>query len=122
MASDRWAEWLAVRRFGGDADARGRVLSDLSGIREVLLDRADIGRGETLLDVGCGEGLIALGALERGAGQVVFSDVSTNLLEACTDVARDLGVLDRCRFVRASADDLRAIADRPWTWSRPGRS
>jgi len=111
VARDRWAEWLAVRRFGGDAEARESVLSDLSGIRDVLLDRAEVRRGETLLDVGCGEGLIAFGALERGAGQVVFSDVSTDLLDVCAGAARDLGVLDRCRFVQAAADDLHAIAD-----------
>src|SRR6478752_6313996 len=111
MDRDRWAEWLAVRRFGGDAETRGRVLAELFVIRDTLLDRARLGLGETLLDVGCGEGLIAFAALERGAGEVVFSDVSSDLLGVCREAARDLGVLDRCRFIEASADDLHAISD-----------
>ncbi|HSB39610.1 MAG TPA: hypothetical protein VLD13_11020 [Gaiellaceae bacterium] len=37
-----------------------------------MIDRAALAEGETLLDVGCGEGLIGLGALERGAGRVIF--------------------------------------------------
>jgi SAM-dependent methyltransferase len=111
MDRDRWAEWLAVRRFGGDAETRERVLAELSAIRDTLLDRARLGLGETLLDVGCGEGLIAFAALERGAGEVVFSDVSTDLLGVCEEAARDLGVVDRCRFLEASADDLHAISD-----------
>jgi arsenite methyltransferase len=111
MVRDRWAEWLAVRRFGGDAETRARVLAELSAIRDTLLDSARLGLGETLLDVGCGDGLISFAALERGAGEVVFSDVSSDLIGVCREAARDLGVLDRCRFLEASADDLHAISD-----------
>ncbi len=63
-----------------------------------------------VLDVGCGEGLIGFGALARGAA-VVFSDISEDLLRFCEEAASELGVVDRCRFVRASADDLGALAD-----------
>jgi SAM-dependent methyltransferase len=111
MVRDRWAEWLAVRRFGGDAETRRRVLSELSAIRDSLLDGARLGRGDTLLDVGCGEGLIAFAALQRGAREVVFSDVSSDLLSVCAEAAAELGVVDRCRFLEASADDLHAIND-----------
>ena len=62
-----------------------------------------------MLDVGCGEGLIGFGALERGAGTVVFSDISTDLLDVCREAATELGVLDRCLFVEAPADDLAPI-------------
>lgn len=108
---DRWAEWLAERRFGGDAEVRTRMLERLARVRDEVLDRAELGEGETLLDVGCGEGLIGFGALERGAGLVIFSDVSTDLLDLCSEAATELGVLDRCRFVEASAQDLGPIAD-----------
>jgi SAM-dependent methyltransferase len=40
---------------------------------------------------------------------VIFVDVSGDLLDFCREAARALGVLDRCRFVDASADDLGAI-------------
>jgi arsenite methyltransferase len=111
VTRDRWAEWLAVRRFGGDPDVRRRNLADLTAIRDKVLDRAELRAGETVLDIGCGEGMIAFGALERGAGEVVFSDVSLDLLDFCGQAAEELGVSDRCRFVEASADDLGAIAD-----------
>jgi len=108
---DRWAEWLAERRFGGDAEMRRRSLEKLAGVREEVLDRAELRGGETLLDVGCGEGLIGFGALERGAGRVIFSDVSTDLLDFCREGAAELGVLDRCGFVEAAADELGSIED-----------
>lgn len=111
MSRDRWAEWLAERRFGDDPETRRRFLHELTARREKLLDLAELSEGETLLDVGCGEGLIAFGALERGAGTVIFSDISSDLLEFCRQAATDLGLLDRCRFVHASADDLESIDD-----------
>ena len=79
--------------------------------RDRLLDLARLATGETLLDVGCGEGLVGFGALERGAGTVVFSDISSDLLGVCRDAATDFGALERCRFLQASADDLAEIED-----------
>jgi SAM-dependent methyltransferase len=110
-ARDRWAEWLAERRFGGDPEVRAEMLARLAETRERVLDRAELGEGETLLDVGCGEGLIGFGALERGAGTAVFSDISADLLAFCRETSAKLGVLDRCSFVEASADDLASIDD-----------
>jgi arsenite methyltransferase len=106
---DRWAEWLAERRFGGDPKIRADFLAKLARMRDEVLERAELLGGEALLDVGCGEGLIGFGALERGAGSVIFSDISTDLLDFCREAATDLGLLERCRFVEASAEDLGTI-------------
>lgn len=100
-----------MRRFGGDPETRRRFLANLEATRDKVLDRAELREGETLLDVGCGEGLIGFGALERGAGEVIFSDVSSDLLDFCREAAGELGMLDRCRFVEAAAADLGAIAE-----------
>ena len=108
---DRWAEWLLDRRFGGDEAVRERVLRELAPVRDEVLDNAGLRAGETLLDVGCGDGLIAFGALQRGAGEVVFADVSEDLLEESRRIASELGVLDRCRFLDAPAEDLEGLAD-----------
>jgi SAM-dependent methyltransferase len=87
------------------------MLAKLAGTRDKVLDGAALVPGETLVDVGCGEGLIGFGALERGARHVVFSDISDDLLSFCREAAEDIGVAERCSFVRASADDLGAIED-----------
>ena len=108
MARDRWAEWILERRFGGDPSAAQDLLDHLRGVRDRVLDRAELQEGETLLDVGCGGGLIAFGALERGAGRVIFSDVSQDLLDVCREL---VGTDTRAEFVRAAAEDLGAIAD-----------
>jgi ubiquinone/menaquinone biosynthesis C-methylase UbiE len=108
---DCWAQWLAERRYGGDEEVRESFAEKLGKRRERVLENAQLVTGETLLDVGCGEGLIAFGALEHGAGQTIFSDISTDLLDMCRRRAGELGVLDRCRFVEAPAHDLTSISD-----------
>jgi arsenite methyltransferase len=63
--------------------------------------------------VGSGDGLIAFGAVERVGpdGKVIFSDISTDLLERCRQAAEAEGVADQCRFVQAPADHLADVAD-----------
>jgi arsenite methyltransferase len=112
MAStDCWAEWIRTRRSGGDPEYEAKTLENLAVVRDRVLDAAALERGETLLDVGCGNGLIGFGALDRGASQVAFADVSTALLEDCRELAAKAGVVGRCRFVEAQAEDLRGVAD-----------
>jgi ubiquinone/menaquinone biosynthesis C-methylase UbiE len=108
---DIWAEWLSHYRFGGDAAERERMLERTSVFRKRVLDGAALAEGETLLDVGCGEGLVGFGAFERGAGHVVFSDISDDLLDLCRETAESLGLADRCSFVKAAADDLAGVSD-----------
>ncbi len=110
---DRWAQWLLQRRDGGDPDVRERGAAMLARCRDGVLDGAAIAPGDVVLDVGSGDGLIGLAALDRvgEGGQVIFSDISADLLDECRRHAAAGGVPDRCRFVMASADDLRGIAD-----------
>jgi ubiquinone/menaquinone biosynthesis C-methylase UbiE len=107
--TDRWAQWLLERRHGGDEAALAEMLSFLEPIRDRVLEDASIEAGDTVLDVGCGDGLIGFGALRQvgPGGRVIFSDVSQELLDRCVEIAGGDG---RCSFVRASATDLGEVA------------
>jgi arsenite methyltransferase len=111
--TDRLARWLLHDRHGGDAAARERLLAQLAPIRDRMLDGAELGGDETVLDLGCGDGLIGFGALERlsARGVVIFSDVSAPLVQRCREIAAELGELDRCRFLVTSAARLDAVDD-----------
>ncbi len=111
---DRWHRWLLDVRFGGDAAYREKYLTEvLYPARDTVLDKAHLHPGDSLLDVGTCDGLIAFGALERlgPAGRVIFSDISQDMLDHCRRAADAEGLLDRCRFVLASADSLTDVAD-----------
>jgi arsenite methyltransferase len=109
--TDRWAEWVLERRFGDPKEA-ARTLEHLAPVRERVLDGAQIERGEVVLDVGAGDGLIAFGALPLvgDEGKVVFADVSQELLDVSRQLAGELDALDRCEFVLARAEDLAPVA------------
>jgi ubiquinone/menaquinone biosynthesis C-methylase UbiE len=110
---DRWARWVLERSHGADPEQNRVRLEQLATYREGVLRRAAPQHGETLLDVGTGDGLIGFGALPLlgDSGRVIFSDVSDDLLGRCRQLAEEMGVADRCSFVHASADDLSAFAD-----------
>lgn len=111
-ARDRWADWLLERRHGGDAEQFANTLRMLEPVRDRVLDNARLEDGDIVLDVGCGDGLIGFGALDRVGprGRVIFSDVSVDLLDHCRQLADAAGVAERSTFVQAAAQDLSVIA------------
>jgi arsenite methyltransferase len=86
--TDRWVQWLRIRRTGGSDEERQAMLERLAPVRDRVLDQAEVKAGDVVLDVGCGDGLIGLGALDRGA-RVIFSDISEACLDDCRSVAGD---------------------------------
>jgi len=107
---DRWAAWMLERRYGAHGSAE-KTLRSLTSVRDRVLDRAEVGDGDVVLDVGAGDGLIAFGALDRigSNGRVVFSDVSNDLLDIARRLAEEAGAGERATFVRARAEDLAPI-------------
>src|SRR4051812_16413619 len=110
-ATDKWASWLLHRRDGDDVEQHQKALEHLLPIRERVLDNANIQPGDTMLDVGAGDGLIAFGALDRVGtdGSVIFSDVSADLVSHAQGLAHDVGTHDRMSFIQAAAEDLSPI-------------
>ena len=110
---DLWERWVLDRGHGGQPDDERADMAYLVPIRDRLLSGAAIRPGETVLDVGAGDGLIALAAanLVGPSGTVIFSDVSQALLEHARSIAERRPLAGRASFVRASAEDLGPISD-----------
>lgn len=82
-------------------------------LREQLLDQLSLRGDEKVLDVGCGRGLLAIGAAKRlKTGKVTGIDVwnpqdlSGNSAEAAKENAKAEGVADRVRFESGDARKL----------------
>ena len=110
---DRWSRWHAERRGGGDESDGQSTLGHLAKVRDELLGRCEPLAGVTLLDLGAGDGLIGLGALDRvgPAGTVIFCDISEALIEQCREAVRSRDLLERARFVISKAEDLAGVTD-----------
>lgn len=109
---DIWAQWMLKRRFGDNPEQLKKTMDYLYPVRDKVLSRINLENGGTLLDVGCGDGLIAFGALEKFKEcKVIFSDISQDLLDHSQGLAEEMRILERCKFVRASADDLSMFAN-----------
>jgi ubiquinone/menaquinone biosynthesis C-methylase UbiE len=81
---DKWTKWIIERRFGGDEDAYKLGMQHLYGIRDRILQFAVIQKGEIVLDVGCGDGLLGNIAIElvSKSGRVIFVDISSDMINA----------------------------------------
>lgn len=109
---DIWYRWLRHRRDAGDSEQIKASLSFLISARDKILRNARLREGDVVLDVGCGEGLLGFGALQAAPTiQAIFADLSRDLLDHARAVAEREGLLDRCRFVHAPAEDLSPLED-----------
>ncbi|CAN5508569.1 hypothetical protein BH24ACT26_BH24ACT26_13030 [soil metagenome] len=64
----------------------------------VLAEALEVSPGETVIDVGCGSGVLSLVAARLAAGKVYGCDLSEDAVEAARDNARRLGLQDRTEF------------------------
>ncbi len=100
--TDQWAQWFLKHRHGDEGS-----LPFLYAVRDKVLANCALMGDETLLDVGCGDGLIGFGALDQfDVGRVLFSDISQDLLDHVAGLAAEMGVLESCSFIQANAEDL----------------
>ncbi len=112
-AEDLWSQWLLHRRHGGDPDHERAMRAMVARYIERVLDGARLQPGQALADVGAGEGLLALRAIERAGGalRVWLTDVSEPMLRHARAQALERGVAGQCTFLLAPADRLAGIAD-----------
>lgn len=75
-------------------------------ISQALLDPLEI-KGRSILDVGCGTGILSFALLEKGADRLVGGDLSARMLCQCRKKAQDLGVDSRkADFHLCDAEEL----------------
>jgi arsenite methyltransferase len=108
---DPWFDWLTHDRQGS-TEPNPTLSSEVAAYRDRVLDGARLRAGQTFLDVGTGEGLLAQGALARVGPslKVIMTDISGPLLRRSEERLSQLGVRGQCTLLQNSADDMRDVA------------
>lgn len=91
-----------------------RIAASMRASGEALVSGLQIGPGDAVLDLGCGDGTTALPAARRGA-RVLGVDIASNLVAAGNRRAREQGLAD-CRFEEGDACDLAALPAQHFDW------
>lgn len=92
-----WTQWLKETRFAGQTpEMIEQTTKWLEAVRDVILVYADIKPYETVIDIGCGTGLLAFKALELQdcKGKVIFSDKFQDCLDDCKNILDQAGVTE----------------------------
>lgn len=90
-----WTQWLKQNRFAGQTpEMIEQTTKWLEAVRDVILVYAEIMPHETIIDIGCGTGLLAFKALEMQEckGNVIFSDKFQDCLDDCQKILDESGV------------------------------
>jgi len=113
LEPDVWSEWLLHRRHGDDPAYARVVQTAVEGYADRVLDGAQLAPGMTLVDVGSGEGLVALRAIDRigPSLQVTLTDVSEPMLRYAESMALRRKVRSQCTFLHCPGDRLEGITD-----------
>ena len=90
-----WTQWLKQNRFAGQTpEMIEQTTRWLEAVRDVILVYAEIKPYETVLDIGCGTGLLAFKALEMQdcQGKVIFSDAFQDCLDDCQKILDEMDI------------------------------
>jgi ubiquinone/menaquinone biosynthesis C-methylase UbiE len=111
--ADLWSQWLLHGRYADDPQFQQAVDKMVDRYVGHLLDGAQLAAGQTLLDVGTGEGLVAFRAIERVGPtlSVWLTDASEPMLRHAEAQAAGRGVDSQCKFLQCPADHLDGIVD-----------
>jgi ubiquinone/menaquinone biosynthesis C-methylase UbiE len=111
--TDEWFNWLLHERHGDDSVYARVVQNAVERFVDRVLDGAGLFPDMTLVDIGTGDGVVGLRAIERLGKKirVIFTDISAPLLQYTELLAKQRNVPAQCSFLQCSAENLAAIAD-----------
>lgn len=104
-----WTQWLKKNRFAGQTpEMIEQTTKWLEAVRDVILVYAEIKPYETVLDIGCGTGLLAFKVLElqECQGNVIFSDMFQDCLDDCKKILDESGVTKGYQLLQSPVEHL----------------
>ncbi len=104
-----WTQWLKQNRFAGQTpEMIEQTTRWLEAVRDVILVYAELQQHETVIDIGCGTGLLAFKALEMQdcKGKIIFSDMFQDCLDDCKKILDEAGVKEGYEFLQCPVEHI----------------
>ena len=104
-----WTQWLKQNRFAGQTpEMIEQTTRWLEAVRDVILLYAEIQPYDTVLDIGCGTGLLAFKALEMQEckGLVIFSDMFQDCLDDCKKILDESGITEGYEMLKCPVEHI----------------
>ena len=73
--------------------------------RNSIIQNAHLFKGKTVLDVGCGTGVLCMFAAQAGAARVIGVDCSS-ILDQATEIVRVNGFADRITLIKGKVEEI----------------
>lgn len=112
QTDDRWLDWLLRGRDAGQSEMRNRSLAYLQPIFERVAAGARIQAGDTIVEVGAGEGRLGLLALQAAGpdARLLLTDISDSVVEHLrTELHPRLA--DQISILQTPAESLTGVPD-----------
>ncbi len=106
---ENWTQWLKKNRFAGQTpEMIEQTTRWLEAVRDVILEYAEIQPYDTVLDIGCGTGLLAFKALEMQEckGNVIFSDMFQDCLNDCKKILDETGIKEGYELLKCPVEHI----------------
>ncbi len=104
-----WTQWLKQNRFAGQTpEMIEQTTRWLEAVRDVILVYAEIMEHETVIDIGCGTGLLAFKALELQdcKGKVIFSDKFQDCLDDCQKILDEMEIKEGYEMLQSPIEHI----------------
>ncbi|XP_076466988.1 protein arginine N-methyltransferase 3-like isoform X2 [Babylonia areolata] len=98
----------------GNVDIHAEMLQDkvrTEGYRDFILGNPQVFEGKTVLDVGCGSGILSMFTAKAGAGLVIGVDQS-DIIYSAMDIARENGLEGKITFLKGRMDRVQLPCDK----------
>lgn len=105
-----WTQWLRETRFSYmTEEQKSQTLNWLIAVRDLLIQRAEVKKGDRIIDLGCGTGLMGFGILEkfRDDVEIIFSDKFEDCINECSDFLKKLNIPNKASFLQSDCADIK---------------
>ena len=105
-----WTQWLAQTRFSHMDEVQiQQTFNWLFAVRDIVITKANIQKGDKIIDIGCGTGLLSFGIIEKFKDdvEIIFSDKFKDCLDECKKLLAQCQSPNRAEFLQSDCLDIK---------------